>query len=113
MVLAKGVGSADASRFLQFVLNNVLLHCLLPLPSEVRGEWTDGGTKDGLANVNETISFNYTIGNNGSTSLLDVCLTDANFGSGCLDCTAPGIGIVSPGAIFTCDFIYEVRQISN
>lgn len=89
--------------------NTSLTHCLLSLPADVQGEWTDGGMKDGLANVNETVSFNYKISNIGSTSLLDFCLTDANLGNGCLECMSPGTGIVAPRDSFTCHFIHQVR----
>lgn len=90
-----------------------LYHCLLSRSADVREEWADGGVKDGLADVDEAVSFNYTINNDGSTLLMDFCLTDANLGSGCLECAAPGTGILAPRDSFTCGFLYKVGWISN
>lgn len=102
--------SPDFSRLSQkmdAVFAKPLFDCSFSFSADVRGEWTDGTTKNGLANVNEAILFNSIIINSGSTPLGDFCPTDASLGNGCLECMAPGT-IVSPGNNFTCDFIYEV-----
>ena len=49
---------------------------------------------DGLANVGETISRTYTISNDGTTTLFNICVIDEDVRDQCVNCDdelAPGV----------------------
>lgn len=71
----------------------------------------DGAEANHLTNVGEFITCTYEIGNSGTQTLGNFCLTDDNVGNGngCIEC---GAADVSPGGGFPCSTTYEVECIT-
>ncbi|CAM9777771.1 unnamed protein product, partial [Sphacelaria rigidula] len=79
--------------------DRVLLTGTASMTLGISGKWTDGTDGDGLANVGETIGRTYTISNDGTTTLYNICITDEETGDQCVDCDDE----LAPGAEARCE----------
>lgn len=80
----------------------------LCIRTAANGQWADSGPNLELADPGETVTFEFIIINNGTKTLSNFCLTDANIWEGCLGCPLFHVDVLSPGGSFSCNADHKV-----